>query len=112
MLEFTKAVEAKVREEADPDEDVVEVNLWGLKVQARRMTTTQAALLMGSGARPMSEQTAAILGTIEAMMGIRARRHVQELIFAGQIEMSDLLGGNDRTEMGVIDAVIEEFTGR
>lgn len=109
MLEFTKVVEAAERAAgADDEAPVVEVNVWGLKAQARMMSMTQAALLSVPGRR-VSEQVGAVLSAVEGMMGLEARSHVERLLMAGHIELSDLLGGNERNPKGLLNAIWEEF---
>lgn len=107
MLEFAAAAEAS---QADDDEDVIEVNLFGMEVEARRLTVAQSALLTEARVRGGGAQVPAIFDAIGDMFGAEALRHVRTLIHERRIDMGDLLGGSDQNpEGGVIDKIMEAF---
>jgi hypothetical protein len=109
MLEFAAAAAAS---EVADDEDIVEVDLFGMEVVARRLTTAQMALLSAARSAGGGEQVNAIFGSIEDMFGKDALVHVKRLIHERRIDMGDLLGGGTdlNPDRGVIDAVIQEFS--
>jgi hypothetical protein len=108
MLEFAAAAAAS---EVEEDEDVVEVNLFGMPVTARRLTTAQSALLTAARTQGGAAQAASIFGAIEDMFGTAALDHVKRLIHERRIDMYDLLGGGTalNPDHGVIDAVTTAF---
>lgn len=109
MLEFAAAAAAS---EVDENEDIVEVNLFGLNVEARRLTTAQTALISAARAQGGGEQVNAIFGAIQDMFGTEALAHVKRLIHDRRIDLGDLLGGGTELnpDHGVVDAVIAAFS--
>lgn len=95
------------------DEDTVDVPIEGITYKAHRLTTIQAGLL-ADVLRRGNIRLPALLGLIEAMMGIAAREHIERLIFQGRIEGGDLLGGGtvNNPESGLLDKIVEEFSSR
>jgi hypothetical protein len=109
MLEFAAAAAAS---EIPEDEDVLEVNLFGLEVVARRLTPGQSALMFAARARGGGAAMDGVFQGIADMFGEPARKHVEKLIHDRRIDLADLLGGGTdlNPDHGVIDAVMEYFS--
>lgn len=108
MIEFAASAAAS---EIPEDEDVLEVNLFGMPVVARRLTGAQSALMLAARARGGAHAMNGIFQGISDMFGEDARMHVERLIHERRIDLEDLLGGGTELnpDHGVIDAVTEYF---
>lgn len=109
MIEFAVAAEAA---EVDEDEDIVEVEIDGVKYTARRPTTAQSALLAVALTQTGTERLSAIFNIAEALLGTEGREHIERLVWARRIDLDDLIGGNEKHAEGLLDSIFSEFSER
>ena len=104
-IAFKVAAEAEL---AGDNEDVVEVPIEDVTYVARKPTTAQLAVFYAS-----DNQFKAVFDLLGDMIGDDAVEHIKRLIHERRIDFSDLLGGSEENEDGLITQIINEFgTGR
>lgn len=102
------------RSEAEEDGDFVEVPLDGEVYEARLPSSGQVALFAAAFSGDVPGQAQAVFDMVEAMLGKDALIHIKSLLKNRIIDMDDLYGGGTELnpERGLIDSIMEEFTGR
>lgn len=108
MIEFNVAAKAAAAEIGE-NEDTINVPIDGVTYVARRPTAAQAAMLYVSSDATYAE---VVMRFVESMLGIKARKHLERLIWERRIEFDDIMGGTELNPKGLVSAILAEFAGR
>lgn len=114
MKEFNIAA----KDAAGEDEEVLEIPFGERTLLAKRPTAGQIALFYDRAAsdpttdEPDNGPVGAVFNFLRGVLAEGDVPYLKKLISDGSIDFDLLLGGDDKNDRGLVDAIMEEWAGR